>query len=255
MLGRHQRARRRREWSWHQGTNLQRRRRQARWRVSCQHDNLWGAALPNDRRSAVRGLRGQLEDGRLFNFSDTDIRAQRFDATGVKVGGEFLVNSTSVGGQIVPESTGLTGGGFVVTWVAGDNNRDIRARVYDQNGQPIGPEFTVSAAPASFIGLATVAALGSGGFVVSWATAGDGSVPYGVVARIFAANGTASTGVFLVSDDPPSSQYDSRVAALPGGGFVVVWEDRGSGLNMVAQAFDASGARVGNAIPVGAFAD
>ena len=48
--------------------------------------------------------------------SDYAVRGQVFDASGSKSGGEFLVNTTTTDTQIQPSITGLTTGGFVVTW-------------------------------------------------------------------------------------------------------------------------------------------
>jgi hypothetical protein len=46
----------------------------------------------------------------------SDIRLQRFDAAGAKLGGELLVNSSTQGSQVGPAMTALANGGFLVTW-------------------------------------------------------------------------------------------------------------------------------------------
>jgi hypothetical protein len=51
---------------------------------------------------------------------DTDgagLKAQLFNASGAKVGSEFLVNTTTVSDQFDPAVTALSSGGFVATWV------------------------------------------------------------------------------------------------------------------------------------------
>src|SRR5690606_7448022 len=46
--------------------------------------------------------------------SGIGIYGQRFDATGLKVGPEFRVNTTTAGAQVAPAATLLSDGGFVV---------------------------------------------------------------------------------------------------------------------------------------------
>jgi Ca2+-binding RTX toxin-like protein len=71
--------------------------------------------------------------------SGSAIKAQIFDADGAKNGTEFLVNSQTAGSQSIPTITGLTGGGFVVSWETGDAAQDgsghaIKAQIYLPDG-------------------------------------------------------------------------------------------------------------------------
>ena len=69
---------------------------------------------------------------------------QRFDASGNKLGGEFVVNETTAGSQYQPEITALSTGGFVVTFY-NDNydisgagtTADVYIREYDASGVAI----------------------------------------------------------------------------------------------------------------------
>jgi len=45
-----------------------------------------------------------------------DVYGQRYDMNGSAVGGNFQINNETLGIQGLPTVTGLTGGGFVVTW-------------------------------------------------------------------------------------------------------------------------------------------
>src|SRR5687768_10157395 len=47
---------------------------------------------------------------------DSSIKAQRFDASGEKVGGEFIVNTATHDNQTFPFVATLTSGRFAVTW-------------------------------------------------------------------------------------------------------------------------------------------
>ena len=101
-------------------------------------------------------------------------KAQVFDASGAKIGNEFLVNTTTAGQQSHPSITGLSSGGFVVTWndssgVGGDSSEfTIKAQVFDAAGAKVGSEFLVNTVTEGGQNPATITGLSSGGFVVSW---------------------------------------------------------------------------------------
>src|SRR5512143_3986766 len=48
------------------------------------------------------------------------IYAQRYDASGAKVGGETLVNTTTAGTQVNPHVAALSDGGYVISWQSPD---------------------------------------------------------------------------------------------------------------------------------------
>src|SRR4029079_269730 len=75
------------------------------------------------------------------------IYGQRFDATGARIGGEFLVNSTTANNQDQPTIAMDSTGRFVVAWktdkVSGSGS-DVMAQLYDANGVRVGGEFRVN---------------------------------------------------------------------------------------------------------------
>ncbi len=86
------------------------------------------------------------------NHTAGDIRGQVFAANGAPVGTEFVVNTTIAGTQTDAHVTGLTGGGFIVTWTdesgMGTPNFDgsaVRGQRFAANGNPDGEEFLVNA--------------------------------------------------------------------------------------------------------------
>lgn len=107
-----------------------------------------------------------------------------------------------------------------------------------------GTEFAVNTSAAGTQRYSDIAALkGAGGaadgFVAVWED-GDNAIR----GQRLTASGTPAGGEFLVNmlDDAPR-QGKPAVAALDGGGFVVVWNNILSGI--VAQRFDAAGGKVG----------
>jgi len=62
---------------------------------------------------------------------DGEIKAQVFDANGVKIGGEFMVNVGTTGGQMLPEVVAFGSGDLGILWVDFPTfQSDIKMRIY-----------------------------------------------------------------------------------------------------------------------------
>lgn len=163
--------------------------------------------------------------------STTSVKAQVFGADGAKVGGEFLVNTQTVGNQGGPTITDLANGGFVVSWydlggTPGDGSgASIRAQVFGADGTKAGSEFVVSTHTA---GPQAVTGLSNGGFVVTWqdymGTLGD-SVGFSVKLQMFTAAGAKVGAEFLVNTQTANDQSVPKITDLKNGSFVVTWQD------------------------------
>ncbi|AUW57390.1 hypothetical protein C1T17_04025 [Sphingobium sp. SCG-1] len=192
--------------------------------------------------------------------SGSGVKAQLYDANGVAVGGEFLVNSTTLNAQDQASVTGLASGGFVVTWT--DNSgtgpdadkNGIKAQLYDANGAAVGGEFLVNTTTQLGQSNSVTTSLASGGFVISWvdasATAPDAKGT-GVRAQIYNAAGAKVGGEFLINSTITGSQQFPAIAGTASGGFVATWVD-GSGLggdstapSIKGQMFSATGGKIG----------
>ena len=196
----------------------------------------------------------QDRSGSGGDASGYSVKAQRFDAAGAKVGGEFLVNVNASGDQYEPKVTALQSGGFVVTWtdVTGDaGGWAVKARIYDASGAPLGGEFLVNTLTAHDQWQPVPEALPGGGFVVTWAHRSGDSSLYAVKGQIFDPAGAKVGAEFLVNTTEFLYQDNGKVSALASGGFVVVWNDFShsggdfSGYSVKAQIYDPSGSRVG----------
>ena len=178
-----------------------------------------------------------------------DVRAQRFDANGTKVGGEISVNQTTSGSQDQASVAGLEGGGFAAVW---RSETSINAAVYDASGVLVGSEFTVNISTASGRGEPVITALQDGGFAVAWTDQDytrDGST-YAIIARLYDADGTPRDDDFVVNTEVESVQNSPAISVLPDGGFVVSWKTSdssqdGSSDAIKAQVFDQNGNPVG----------
>ncbi|GHC59793.1 calcium-binding protein [Neogemmobacter tilapiae] len=188
------------------------------------------------------------------------IRAQIFDASGSKVGGEFLANTTTLGSQSRPEIAALADGRFVMTWTderatVGDTSGSaVRGQVFNADGSKAGAEFLVNTTTLGQQNDATVAALAKGGFVVTWtdqSASVDETSGSGIRAQAYAADGSPVGAEFLVNTSTDQSQTDPAVTGLADGGFIIAWVDESkssgdtSGTAIRAQVFKADGSASG----------
>jgi Ca2+-binding RTX toxin-like protein len=192
------------------------------------------------------------------DMSGYAIHGQVFNANCAPSGGELLINTTTVVDQSESSIAALSNGRFVVTWTdsseTGDDryNSAVRGQVFKANGTKSGSEFLVNTTTDGSQYDSSVAALSDGGFVVTWTdwSLSGGDTHYGGIrGQMFKANGTKSGGEFLVNTTTDNDQFESSVAALPDGRFVVTWTDDTDniGIHSVirAQVFSANGTKSG----------
>lgn len=228
--------------------------------------------------AAYEAVTTELADGRFLSLWTTDsggldsdghgIYGRFFNRDGTPSGDAFLVNTTTTDNQFGPQATILANGGFVVTWNDGsqspddpDGNTTVRAQVYDPDGNAVGNEFLVPTETTGKQDGPAVAALANGRFVITWidnsgqAPDTDGSA---IRAQVYNADGTPVGGEFVVNTTTTNTQVWPDIAALPGGGFVIVWGDSSQtghdtdGTSIRGQQFDGSGNPVGGEFSVNA---
>jgi hypothetical protein len=124
-------------------------------------------------------------------------------------------------------------------------------------GNPVGPEFRVNTYVTGNQGLASVAADGTGNFVVVWTggSSEDGS-SYGIFGQRYAASGAPQGPEFRVNTYTTNVQYRGVVAADSSGRFLVVWESAtqdGSARGIFGQRYDSSGVLQGPEFPVNTY--
>ena len=162
-----------------------------------------------------------------LDTSQSAIAAQLFDANGGRVGGEFLVNTTTFAAQNTPAGAAFANGRFVLSWIDFSATGDtapggIRAQLFEANGSKFGAEFLVNSTTVGNQVYPSVAVLADGNFVAAW-TDGSHVAPdtssFAIWARIFNSVGIPYGPDFVVntttqvSSFPPTSS-PSRAAAL-----------------------------------------
>ncbi|MCG6902948.1 MAG: hypothetical protein LJE68_09730 [Rhodobacter sp.] len=127
-----------------------------------------------------------------FDSGTYGVYGQIFTPYGSAASGEFLINTTTPGGQSGSEVTPLDDGGFMVVWqdasqTGGDTSSNaIRGQRYDENFNRVGSEFLINETTSSSQSIPDVAVLGDGRIVVVWQDTSGVFDPSGagVVARI-----------------------------------------------------------------------
>ena len=153
---------------------------------------------------------------------------QRFDSAGTKVGSEFQVNSFTTGNQANPSVAVDGSGNFVVAWesryVDGDTSWGVRGQRFDSAGSQVGSEFQVNSYTTYDQRLPSVAANGSGDFVVVWYSDKQDGSANGIFAQRYNRLGGTVGSEFQVNSYTTDSQAFPSVAADGSGNFVVTWE-------------------------------
>ena len=204
---------------------------------------------------------GTNGDGGGGNNGGGGIYAQRYDASGNKVGGESLVNTTVAAEQDTPSVLGLPDGGYLVTWDSfgqdGDRYGEYAQR-YDFQGNKAGGELHVS---SNTVGTQDSSALAlykdnlGGGLVIVYnnATAFDTNgfaTNYDIVAQRVGVLGLSAPVV--VNTTTAGNQDFASVATMADGGYLVTWVDysEAGSSEIRAQRFTGSGVAVGGEVTV-----
>ncbi|MBO3762530.1 calcium-binding protein [Ciceribacter sp. L1K22] len=189
------------------------------------------------------------------NISGTKIFLQRFGADGAAIGGEVQVNTTLALYEQAPKVTALAEGGWVIAWEhydheAGDS--DVYQQRFDANGMALGGEVRINTSADGFQGIVSLTGLADGGWIATWSSDHEGDA--NVYQRRFASDGMASAMEIRVGGTNTGQQYNSVVAALSDGGWVVAWtlQNSESGNYGIRQLrFAADGTAMGETETIG----
>lgn len=196
-------------------------------------------------RSQYNGVVTALDDGGWVvawqseeqDGSNNGVYQQRYDALGMAVGGEVLVNTNTYLDQAEPAITGLADGGWIVTWQSYWQNSPDWTTYFQRfgaDGDRVGSENYLDSGYSP-----EVAGLPTGGWILTWDVGGDL-----VRADIYTAAGTTAGPTA-----PLGGAYarEPSVAVLADGGWIIVATDLNDGYaeGIYQQRFDANGAPIG----------
>ena len=166
-------------------------------------------------------------------------------------GGEFSVNTYTMGQQVLPNVTHTADGQFVVVWTSygpDGSAGGVVGQRFDAGGTTLGQEFLVNAYTTGAQTEASVGADDDGRFVVVWTAAsdqdGDG---LGIFGQRFSAAGGTLGDEFQVNTGTNGNQQTPDVAVLGDGSFISTWQSGdGGGMGISARRFNPSGVALGN---------
>jgi len=172
---------------------------------------------------------------------------QRFNASGIRVGGEFRVNAYTTLNQRDPAVAADTSGNFVVVWTSArdaDGTYAVFGQRFNSSGAPQGPEFQVNSYTTGNQSFPAVASDAGGNFVVVWTSLNQDGSFYGIFGQRFNASGASQGGEFLVNSTTADNQIYPAVASDANGNFVVAWQGSdvaGTSFGVFGRRFNASG--------------
>lgn len=187
-----------------------------------------------------------------FPGATLSVEGRVINADGSAVGDEFIVNTTTVNNQTDASIAGLANGGYVVTFTdtSADPGGDIRFRLFDALGTPLGPDVAAVAAVNDDT-RSDVVALAGGGFVVAWER--DFGADSDIRAQIFSAAGTTVGTIVAIENSGTIDAAAPSITGLTSGGFVAAWEQRPTGGgddSVMFRRYDAAGTALGSAVTV-----
>ena len=164
----------------------------------------------------------------------SSIMARRFDNVGTPLGGEFRVNTHESNFQQEPDVALDPAGRAIVVWQSNQQDGSemgVYGQRFDASGNPLGPEFNVSAFTPSHQSKPRVVAGFGGGdpgeFAVIWHSNLEDGSGVGVYAQHFDLSGRRSSLELRVNNFTTGFQGYPALAAQPNGQFVAVWQSEG----------------------------
>ena len=173
--------------------------------------------------------------------SDAQIYGHTFTAAG-KLGAELQINTTAMGTGFVSDTVafrsdvvGLAKGGHAVVWTSlepsnpDSNGTEIRCRVFDKKGKPVGADFLVNQTMAGAAQEPHVLATKDGGFIVQWSNV-NLFQPV-MMMREFSAKGVAQSDEVMTQDGFSFSTAapDFESAMLKSGEIISIFSGSASG--------------------------
>ncbi|MGO4705593.1 cadherin domain-containing protein [Microvirga sp. 2MCAF38] len=177
--------------------------------------------------------------------TSSEVLQQRFDASGAKVGTEFIVNTTTQNFQSSSVATGLADGGWVVAWVSvgqDGSSEGVFQQRYDVNGERVGAETQVNGINGGSQTDPSITVLPDGGWVVTYTSELPGG-SWGIYQTRFDAEGSIASDKRI--DNGEGGAGFSSVAVTTTG-WVVTYTARDSDGDGIYQlAFDHDGNEIG----------
>lgn len=176
--------------------------------------------------------------------------AQRYSATGARIGTEFQVNTYTQGNQHNSSAIGLPNGGFVVVWTSDDQenltNPGIYAQRFRPNGTKEGTEIHVNTNAAYNQIDPSITLFGDSRFVVAWTTIGQEG--HDIFGQRFNNIGKPMAHEYRLNSIVGGRHRTPKLANLGDGGFIAAWSlytENSPGWIIYTRRFDPFGRPLG----------
>lgn len=183
----------------------------------------------------------RLNDGSIvvvwdsfYSEGDTDyyyVAAQRYSATGQRIGGEMLLDNDITGQSRNPSVVALEDGGFAVAWEASQGSSildetDVYTRAFNADGSARGASIVAHGSSTEDQYAASIAATANGGYTLTFSSYGGSEVDVwdDIFMQRFSAQGTKLGGTTQVNQHTEMDQHNSRATTLANGNVLITWE-------------------------------
>jgi hypothetical protein len=187
-------------------------------------------------------------DSNLQDGSGIGVYEQHYSAAGVPLGGEFRVNTTTIGNQWLPAVAMGSAGNFVVAWESfGQDGSDygVYAQRYSSAGVPQSGEFQVNTFTTGHQGEPAAVTDAAGDFLIAWESVGQDGSGVGVYVQTYLNDGSPDGGEFRVNSYTTGNQFLPSVGMDGAGDIAVAWTSAGqdgSGYGVYAQRYQLADA-------------
>lgn len=170
--------------------------------------------------------------------------------------GEFLVNTTIAGNQVLPKTCSGSSG-HVVVWQGLGAGEDIFGQLYNDAGVPVGSQIQINATTGGQQVQPDVACRDDGSFVVVWKGPDIGMPVDRIYARRFTAAGSpilkpTPNGEIVVDAMASGPKSAPAVAYSSSGEFLAVWQAQDGSMDdgIWGRAFGANGLALTSETPI-----
>ncbi len=220
---------------------------------------------PHNRPAIAVGSQGNFivtwENYWIENPTSSGIAARVFDQEGHSLGQEFLVNEYTSDFQGEPDTATSSTGDFVITWQSWGQDGDgfgIFARIFNQNGIPLGTEFQVNSYTSDNQQHPAIVMDKYGYFVITWSSFGQDGDKTGIMARRFNRYGEATDQEFRVHLSSESWQEWPAIAMDKWSNFVICWhsyQENSQSYDIFARTFNETANLKGPEFQVNSYSD
>lgn len=192
---------------------------------------------------------------------DRGVYAQRFDASGNKLGDEFLVNSATAYSQAKPRVKYFSDGKFIIIWESfkqDGSGYGMYRRIFNSDGTANTNEFLINTYTNDYQWFGDIEIFGDDSFIVSWCSWEQDGDDGGIYVQRFDQYGAKVRDETQINKTTSQYQWLPRIRKLSGKNAAVVWsswKQDGSRDGIVAAFIDENNQRYTFETIVNAYAE